>query len=421
MTTSLRRLLRRAAYCTGLILLAAVSFLFSPAPRTEAEYCGTYLHLTSFAGFTANCDGFVYMEDARHLAHLLEPQEVRQSRPLFILVGAAVGYPCTWLLEALTASGLLPKQVMQRLPSKYQPLLGFYIGYVLLNYVVLLASMLLFVHLYYCLTDGQGNELLLGALLVFFASNQVTKAFFWTVHQQMFTFLVPLFCVWLLLQSTRPDLQRPRRVAAWAFLTGLLALVYGSFVLVLPCLLCGFWQQNRPLLPARLLGSWLGMALLFLLPTLLWIGLLRLLGVTYYNHEAKAYHQLVWLLDAFRRPWPEFASLAAQYARRFLKTLPAVGLFAGLVLGLLGLWRYYQWPVRWQALSAVVGLLALFTSFFAVLGYYQPRLTFILVPLLLCLWVILLPPRLPRWSVWVLVGVALGWHMWQVVSYGPFS
>ncbi|GGG28721.1 hypothetical protein [Hymenobacter glacieicola] len=421
MTTSLRRRLRRAAYCTGLILLATVSFLFSPAPRTEAEYCGTYLHLTSFAGFTANCDGFVYMEDARHPRHLLEPKEVRQSRPLFILLGTAVGYPCTWLVEALSASGLLPQQVIQHLPAKYQPLLGFYIGYVLLNYVVLLASMLLFAHLYYRLTDGQGNRLLLGAMLVFFASNQVTKAFFWTVHQQMFTFLVPLFCAWLLLEPTRPPLRQGRHVAAWACLTGLLALVYGSFVLVLPCLLYGFWQQNRTRRPAHLLGGCLAVVVLFLMPTLLWIGLLRVQDVTYYNHEAEAYHQLIWLLDAFRRPWPEFTRLVAENGYRFLETLPAVGLVAGLVLGVLGLGRYHQWPVRRQALTVVVGLLGLFAGFFAVLGYYQPRLTFILAPLLLCLVVVLLPPRPPRWLAWALVGVALSWHVWHVVSYGPFS
>ncbi|MBB6057783.1 hypothetical protein HNQ93_000613 [Hymenobacter luteus] len=414
-------LLRRAAACTLLIVLATASFLFSPAPRTEAEYCGTYLHLTSFAGFTANCDGFVYMEDARHPWHLLEPNEVRQSRPLFILLGTAVGYPCTWLVQGLTAAGLLPPQVLAHLPSKYQPLLGFYIGYVLLNYLVLLGSMLLFTELYHRLRPGRTEPMLLGALLLFFASNQVTKAFFWTVHQQMFTFLVPLFCAWLLLEQTQPNLRRPRRVAAWAFLTGLLALVYGSFVLVLPCLLVGIWRQNRGRRLPSPLRLGVGAGLLFMVPTLLWIGLLRLQGVTYYNHEAEAYHQLVWLLDVFRRPADEFVALVGQHVGRFLATLPAVGLFAGLVLGLLGLRRYCRWPAERQPLAVATGLLALFMSFFAVLGYYQERLTFILMPLLLCLLVILLPPRLPRWSGWAGVVVALGWHVWQVISYGPFS
>ncbi|WP_139925585.1 hypothetical protein [Hymenobacter sp. DG01] len=403
------------------MLLATVSFLFSPPPRTEAEYCGTYLHLTSWAGFTANCDGFVYMEDARHPQHLLEPKEVRQSRPLFILLGTAVGYPCTWLVKGLTASGLLPPQVLAHLPAKYQPLLGFYIGYVLLNYLVLLGSMLLFIRLYHQLRPGRNESVMLGTLLVFFVSNQVTKAFFWTVHQQMFTFLVPLFCVYLLLEPTRPALRTPAQIAGWAFLTGALALVYGSFVLVLPCLLYSLWRQNRPMRLPYLLGLGVGAGLLFMLPTLAWIGLLRLRGVTYYNHEAQAYHQLVWLLEVFRLPAAGFAALVRQNAGRYFATLPAVGVFIGLVLGLLGLRSYFQWPVKRPALGVLAGLLGLFVGFFAVLGYYQERLTFILVSLLLCLLVALLPPRLPRWSGWVAVGGALGWHLWQVVSYGPFS
>ncbi|MBX0291308.1 hypothetical protein K3G63_12720 [Hymenobacter sp. HSC-4F20] len=414
-------LLPQAVGCTLLILLATVSFLFSPPPKTEAEYCGTYLHLTSFAGFTANCDGFVYMEDARHPARLLEPKEVRQSRPLFILLGSAVGYPCAWAVQGLTAAGLLPPQLLAHLPARYQPLLGFYIGYVLLNYVVLLGSMLLFTRLYHHLTQGRGSRPVLVALLVFFASNQVTKAFFWTVHQQMFTLLVPLCCVYLLLESTRPDLRRPGRIAAWALLTGLLALVYGSFVLVLPCLLYSVWQQNKLRRLPYFLILGVGVGLLFLLPTLAWIGLLRLQGVTYYNHEAEAYHQLVWLLDIFRLPGAGFAVVVQQNASRFLATLPAVGLFVGLVLGLFGWWRYARWPVERQPVEVLVGLLLLFAGFFAGLGYYQERLTFILVPLLLCLLVALLPPRLPRWAPRVLAGVALGWHLWQAASYGPFS
>ncbi|WP_019946224.1 hypothetical protein [Hymenobacter aerophilus] len=67
MPPTLSRLIRY----TLLILAATASFWFSPAPLTDDEYCGTYLHLTSFAGFTANCDGFEYMESARYPARLL--------------------------------------------------------------------------------------------------------------------------------------------------------------------------------------------------------------------------------------------------------------------------------------------------------------------------------------------------------------
>lgn len=419
MTMPLRRVLRQAVGCTLLILLATTSFLFSPSPQTETEYCGTYLHLSSFAGFTANCDGFVYMEDARQPIHLLEPREVRQSRPLFILLGTAVGYPCTWLVQGLTASGLLPPQTVAHLPAKYQPLLGFYIGYVLLNYVVLLASMLLFSNLYRRLTQGQGSQLVLGALLVFLASNQVTKAFFWTVHQQMFTFLVPLLCLYILLalRGRTTWLQ----LCCFALLGGGLALVYGSFVLVLPCLLYLAWQQGKKQPLYRKAFFTVGLTLLFALPTGLWIAILGLRGVRYYNHEAEAYNQLVWLLEAARLPWWAFWREVGTRLEHFVSTWPAIGLFVGVALVLA--WQLARrGEFRNEPLPTILALLVGFAAFFAVLGYYRERLTFTLVPLLLCFVAAALYrlPAYPRVR-WLAVAGALGWHIWQVCSYGPFS
>ncbi|MBT9394964.1 hypothetical protein KLP40_17495 [Hymenobacter sp. NST-14] len=412
MPSSISRLLRY----TLLILVATASFWFSPAPRTDGEYCGTYLHLTSFAGFTANCDGFVYMEDARQPARLLEPREVRQSRPLFILLGTAVGYPVTWAVQGLQRSGLLPAGLVQKLPAKYQPLLGFYIGYVLLNYAVLLAALLLFRHLYYRLTAGQGSPWVLAGLLVVLVSNQITKAFFWTVHQQMFTFLVPplLLCTALQLRNSA---RWRARLPGLAVLGGLLALVYGSFVLALPVLLYGAWRPRPPRLPLRLLG----LVVLFLLPTLSWIALLQLRGVTYYNHEAVAYNQLVWLRAAWQQPFPEFLALAGANLRQFAATLPAIGLW--LAVGLGAGWRWYQTGLSGPAgLPELVGLLLLQLVFLAGLGYYQERLTFMLVPLLLLLLAGALARRPPgRVGVGLLTAAALSWHVWQVVSYGPFS
>lgn len=410
--------LRRIVACTLLILAATLSFWFSPAPLTDDEYCGTYLRLRPGMGFTANCDGFVYMEDARHPARLLEPREVRQSRPLFILLGTAVGYPATWAVQGLQASGLLPARVMAKLPAKYRPLLGFYIGYVLLNYAVLLAALLLFRHLYYHLTVGQGSRWVLAALLVFLVSNQVTKAFFWTVHQQMFTFLVPLLLLYLALQL-RESARWRAQLPVLAVLGGLLALVYGSFVLVLPVLLYGNWLQRRQQVSAGWLVRLLGLSGLFVLPTLLWIGYLKLHGTTYYNHEAEAYGQLVWLRAAWQQPLPDFLHLAGRNLLGFLSTVQAIGPFLAVAAGL---WLWLRKPEPGQlSLAPVAVLLLLQTAFLAVLGYYKERLTFMLVPLLL-LGIAVLLAGLPgrRAAVWA-VAAALGWHAWQVLSYGPFS
>ncbi|OWP64930.1 hypothetical protein CDA63_00805 [Hymenobacter amundsenii] len=416
----MRPIVGRLIRYTLLMLAATTSFWFSPAPRTEDEYCGTYLHLTSFAGFTANCDGFEFMESARYPARLLAPRAVRQSRPLFVLLGSAVGYPVTWAVQGLKAGGLLPAAAVAKLPAKYRPLLGFYVGYVLLNYAVLLGALLLFRHLYYRLTVGRGQPLVLAALLVFVVSNQVTKAFFWTVHQQMFTFLVPLLLLYLALQLS----ERPRWRAALprlAVLGGVLALVYGSFALVLPVLLYGLWLERRTVAVPELLGRAIGLILLFALPTLLWIGLLQLQGVAYYNHEAEAYGQLVWLRGLWQQPLPVFLALAGTNLSKFAATLPAIGPFIMLALVAGGLWHraHQSGP---PSLSELVGLLLLLLVFLAGLGYYKERLTFMLVPLLLLVAATELARRpVGQLGAGLLVAAALGWHLWQVVSYGPFS
>ncbi|SES84987.1 hypothetical protein [Hymenobacter actinosclerus] len=413
MSLIIGRLLRYSV----LIVAATASFWFSPAPLTDDEYCGTYLHLSSFAGFTANCDGFEYMESARYPARLLQPRAVRQSRPLYVLLGSAVGYPLSWAVQGLRAGGVLPAAVVAKLPAKYRPLLGFYIGYVLLNFGVLLGALLLFRHLYYRLTAGRGQPLVLGALLVFMVSNQVTKAFFWTVHQQMFTFLVPLALLWLALQLR----ARPRWRAALPALAvagGLLALLYGSFVLVLPVLLYGLWLLRREKTWLDLLSRALLLAGLFALPTLLWILLLHLRGVSYYNHEAEAYQQLVWLRGLWQQPLPAFLARAGANFARFAATLPAILPFLAAALVAGGALRQSAPAGR----TELGGLLVLLTGFLAALGYYQARLTFMLVPLLLLVVALALALRLPdRRAGGLLLAAALSWHVWQMVSYGPFS
>ncbi len=261
---------------------------------------------------------------------------------------------------------------------------------------------------------------MLAALLVFLVSNQVTKAFFWTVHQQMFTFLVPLMLLALVLQL-QERLRWRAALPGLALLGGVLALVYGSFVLVLSVLLYGLWLERRTVAVPKLLARAIGLIALFALPTLLWIGLLKLRGVAYYNHEAEAYGQLVWLRGLWQQPLPAFLALTGTNLARFAATLPAIGPF--VVVALVAGWRRFRANQSGPAgLPELVGLLLLLLAFLAGLGYYKERLTYMLVPLLLLLVAAELARRpLGRLGTGLLLVLALSWHIWQVVSYGPFS
>jgi hypothetical protein len=408
----------------ALLLAAALSFWLAPAPRgqPDVEYWGHYARVGPGLGFVVNHDSYGYLEVAQDPSRLLRPQEVRQSRPLYALLGAAVGYPLTAALAGAGRLGLAP-----RWPPKELRFYGFYSGYVLLNGLALLASLLLFRNLFEQLTAGRGQAWQFYALAWVLVANPITKAFFWTAHQQMLAFLVPLFCLWLALAAGR-WVGRGWPLAGLAFGLGWLPLVYGSFVLAWPALSYGAWRAR----PAgwcgwRLADRLLLSAALFALPTLLWIALLRTVGTLYYNHEAMRYHQLVWLLDAATQPG--FAHVVADKLNGYLASLHLMGIW---LLGAAALLLATWWCGRERRLAASSPLLPApaaalgwvggwFVIFFALLGYYPERLAYTLLPLVLCLLAGLLPHWPVRYARPLALATAAGWHLYVLLSYGPFS
>ena len=402
---------------TGLLLLACVSFFFSPAPtgRPDEEYWGTYAQMNPYMGFVINGDTREYIADAREPARLLQEKEVRQSRPLYILLGSGLGYALQPVL-----SGVNVADVWGGIAAESLDFLGFYVGYVLLNFVVLLASFYLFIRISELLAEGRADKIVLYGLGWFLVSNPITKAFFWTAHQQMFAFFTPLLYIYGLLRYRMVVLSWRQRIG-WALGLGLLALTYGNFVLGLPCLLYQLLTHRAGRSTAVLLGQLLAVVFCFMLPTFAWIGLLKLQGVTYYNQEAVRFHQFTWVLDAWRESPQTFFSTLGTNLMKFLTNLHTIELFliAVVLLGGLQLWRGVKAPTgAWSVLSFVF---LLFFAFYALMGYYPERLTFTLVPILLCMLALLLQRQSLPYQRPVLLLAALGWHLYVVLSYGPFS
>lgn len=405
----------------ALLLAACLSFWLAPAPQgqPDVEYWGHYARVGPGLGFIVNHDSYGYLEVAQEPGRLLRPREVRQSRPLYALLGAAVGYPLTAALAGAGRLGLAP-----RWPPDERRFYGFYGGYVLLNGLALLASLLLFRKLFGDFTAGRGQAWQFYALAWVLVANPITKAFFWTAHQQMLAFLVPLFCLWLALAVGRRAWPGGA-LAGLAFGLGWLPLVYGSFVLAWPALAYGAWRAGAASrrgwgLAGRLLLS----AGLFALPTLLWIVLLRAVGTTYYNHEAVRYHQLVWLLDAAAQPG--LTRAVAGKLGSYLASLHLMGIWLlGAAALLLAMWwwrRQFSAPLLPAAAAAALGWIAgCFVIFFALLGYYPERLAYTLLPLVLCLLAALLPHWPARYARPVALATAAGWHLYVLLSYGPFS
>ncbi|GGE98328.1 hypothetical protein [Hymenobacter cavernae] len=402
---------------TGLLLLACGSFFFSPAPTGQAdeEYWGTYAQVNSRMGFVINGDTREYIAAAREPARLLQEKEVRQSRPLYILLGSGLGYALQPVLGSINVA-----DTWGGIAAESPDFLGFYAGYVLLNFVVLLASLYLFVRIGELLAEGPTDKIVLYGLGWFLVSNPITKAFFWTAHQQMFAFFTPLLYLYGLLRY-RTVVLSWRQSLGWALGLGALALVYGNFVLGLPCLLYQLLTYRARYSTPVLLGRMLAATACFVLPTFAWIGLLKLYGVTYYNQEAVRFHQFTWMLDAWRESPGTFFSTLSTNLLTFWTNLGTIQgfLLAALLLGGLQRWRGLKAPAGvWPVLGFVF---LLFFAFYALIGYYPERLTFTLVPILLCVLALLLLRRpLPYQRLLVLLA-ALSWHWYVVSSYGPFS
>lgn len=407
-----------------LLLLVPLSFWLSPAPQgpPDVEYWGEYVQVAPGLGFVHNHDSEGYVAVARYPGQLLQPGEVRQSRPLYPLLAAALGYPLAAALRLAHRLGLTPAAWPEW--DDEATFWGYYWAYVLLNALTLLGSLLLLRRLVrvYAGPGGEWLELPLAWILL---ATPVTKAFFWTAHQQMLAFFVPLLCLALALQVARLAGLGWRPLAALSLALGLLPLVYGSFVLAWPALALGQWRATRPQALGwhRRLGQLAGSAALFGLPTLAWVGMLHLHGTTYYNHEAVRFHQFTWLWEARHLPPADYLRLVGSKLTEYVGSLGEVGgwLAAGLAL-LLATWARGSRPVLpprpgWL----LAALLALFGGFFGLLGYYPARLAYVLLPLGLVLVAGLLPHWSRRYAQPLLLAVAAGWHLYVLLSYGPFS
>src|SRR5258706_211077 len=160
--------------------------------------------------------------------------------------------------------------------------------------MLLIASVLLFDSL---LSRAGVDRLVIEPLAVFLVANDVTRAFVWTAHQQMFSIFTPLVSLDMFRRvAGAPALPRER---LWVLALGLgfLLLVYGNFVIVLPVLLLAdAWSRRRSgagLVPGSI-SRYAPAIVAFLVPTLAWMTLVTSIPGAYYNHEMGVYRQLDW-------------------------------------------------------------------------------------------------------------------------------
>lgn len=376
-----------------------VPFLFSPQPSADQKFCGTFYHIGTHAGFVVNCDSYEYVRVSVHPGALFEPHSIRQSRPLFIMAGCALGYLLYPVLSLL----------------HFNIYYAHFAGFLLINLLLVFLAIWLLEKLLLRFTDLSVLERSLIAVLLL--SNVVSKTFFWTAHQQMFIFLTPLLCIHAMLWLR----TMAARIGVWrvAFLIGLSMLVYGNFVLLVISFLAAMlwyrYDMRTVLLSLALIVT----------PSLIWILILHLNGVTYYNHEVSYYRQFVWVADAVQVSWPALSVKAHEYWQRYLFSFSSICVLFALLL-IAGITAAIR--TRAAMLSALplacLALMLLVFGFLYLMGYYEERLPFTLAAPLVVLFAFYydrgIKQLLPYATILLMIA-AVSWHLFNVTRYGPFS
>jgi hypothetical protein len=414
-----------------LIGVLNVLLLFSPPPQPgTTDPNGRYVSLGHHAGFFLNPDTYGFIFPAIDPGLMLENRALRQSRPLFILMGSAIGYSIhliTWPLhnQLLRFYGKFWKGSYPR--DKIVLLGNFYLGFFILNFFVLWIALFLFEKIFYELVEKtRVSEYSMYALMAFIASNPITKAFFWTVHQQMFSLMTPLLCIYLLFRYSK-QINAPSipRIGCLFFLAGSLMLIYGNFLMLYPLLIYSFLiRGSRPTVKDKNLFYLLKFVILtclFLMPTLLWITFLKSRGINYYSLEIEYYHQLVWIPESMGHSIRQFWTELVSNTLLFVHTLTTMAIFFifSAIWVVVGGCRL-NWGNRYLIMT-----LCLFCGFFIfywLLGYYEERLTNSLIPIVICFWVVVAGKKMGTRKFFYLSGsLAFTWQIYLMLSYGPFS
>jgi hypothetical protein len=382
-----------ALLCLGLLIGPRV-------PDADAGYnCIGNVELPGPFGFGLNCDSPEFMWLSRDPSGLLFHENSRQSRPGLILLAALIQAPLSLILppdgpptpvyQGLYDPPLLAHSFTQDRPA--------YFAYLLLNFALLLASfqvLRLAIERWHPVRDGAAATILVatGLLLV---ANDVTKAFLWSPHTQMFNILVPVLAVYAT-QRVFADGRLQRGFALrMGLLVGLGMTAYPVFAVIPACMLLpamvGLWREKSWKVRRRHLGSLAFLLVLSALPLGLWYVFVQTTTGHFFHAELDL-RQVVWMKDAFDQgvgvlaaKWfDNLGQLLAMAAPQALALAALVGWLALTVA--VGLARRRRDGARLPPLGPMIAT-GLYVScaalgFYTCVGWITERLAYAMIPAL---------------------------------------
>jgi hypothetical protein len=380
-------------YCAGLIVLL-LGLLLGPrvAEHDQSHNCLGNVHLPGPFGIGLNCDSPQYMWLAREPWGLLEHHNARQSRPGTILAAALLTKPLSLVVPPggppLAAT---PRVVeAERITAAFARDLPAYVAYTLLNCgILLLCFHLLRKVIAPAGVQDRAQMIILLAVGLLLAGNDVTKAFFWSPQTQLWNILVPV----LALYATLRVLAGAAFDRAFALVMGLAAglgiTAYEVFAVIPASLVLPFlWAIARE--PARTRVALVNLALLLLLsaaPLGLWFAYVVHRTGEFFHIQAEQLGFVVWVSEALGQG--TFFSRFLMTLRGLLALAAPQAMAAALLGGLLGVVAVLDRAAA-AALRAALPLVLIglyigtaMLGFYTCVGWVSDRLAYAAIPPLL--------------------------------------
>ncbi len=427
-----------AGFLAVLAVVMLALLIGPPMPVAEERAnCVVAFQLSPALRLLLNCDAAEFMRLAGDPAALLEPDNVRQSRPLLVVLPWLLAWPLRLL------AGLLPEfspeavgpnaRNQAQVAMALRTLVPAYLGYLTLNLATMAAAAWCVLRLLPVAGLATlATRLMLLSLLVLMIGNDVVKAFVWSPHTQLLNILVPLLMVtWLM----RPPGRTGALLAAG--LLGLGMLIYANMVLGLAGLFLGLlwraWRQGGAPAVLRLAPLLAVCALLFMLPALAWARTVMHLTGSYHVAETAKYGQVVWITEAWANG-PVALLLAALDKLLFFLAAAVQHAVPLLAMAVYAVWigrrRLAGAPIPVDTAGLTSGLLAaaLALSFYIVIGWEAARLANSAIPPLLWATAMLIAgAAAARPGLWrmrdaaVFGAIAIAQLVWTVAKPGPLS
>src|SRR5665213_391642 len=224
----------------GLIVLVA-GLLIGPriADDQQRENCVVNVRLLGPLGISLNCDSPEYLRLAHEPSGLLEVDNTRQSRPGIILAASAISVIFSpmrhlpkWFDIAAQRQDIDPRRISGALASQFPA----YFAYLTINISVLLLTFFVFLQILGEVSLApEEHPVIAGSVGVLLVANDVTKAYFYSPHSQMFNVFGPVFAMWATVRTLNGALKKTRFATIAGLITGFGMTGYPTFALVILC------------------------------------------------------------------------------------------------------------------------------------------------------------------------------------------